>query len=431
MAEKILTRADGLNGTLTVPGDKSISHRALLFGSVAHGTTTIHGLLRSEDVLHTLGALRDLGVTIEDDGQTVTVVGQAGFHFQQPVASLQMGNSGTTTRLLMGLLAQQKFAVTLIGDASLSKRPMTRVSDPLALMGANIDVTDGHLPVTLKHSALQAIDYTLPVASAQVKSALILAGLQATGTTVIREPLATRDHTERMLAMFGRPVTREDERILVTPGELTATQVAVPADISSAAFWLVAGLIVPNSHVTLTKVGMNPTRTGIITLLKRMQATIEVTDLPVVAGGEPLADLTGVSQNLVGTTIVAADIPSVIDELPILVLAATQATGVTRISGAAELRVKETDRITAVTTELNKLGAHIEATEDGFVIHGGTPLHAENGVVVDAHGDHRIGMMLAIAAQITTGEVTLTNAQSVAVSYPNFFADLAQLRGDA
>ncbi|HEY4399808.1 MAG TPA: 3-phosphoshikimate 1-carboxyvinyltransferase [Lactobacillaceae bacterium] len=431
MAEKILTRAHGLNGTLTVPGDKSISHRALLFGSVAHGTTTIHGLLRSEDVLHTLGALRDLGVTIEDDGQTVTVVGQAGFHFQQPIAPLQMGNSGTTTRLLMGLLAQQSFEVTLIGDASLSKRPMTRVSDPLALMGANIDVTDGHLPVTLKHSALQGIDYTLPVASAQVKSALILAGLQATGTTVIREPLATRDHTERMLAMFGRPVTREDEQILVTPSELTATQVDVPADISSAAFWLVAGLIVPNSHVTLTKVGMNPTRTGIITLLKRMQATIEVTDLPVVAGGEPLADLSVVSQNLMGTMIVAADIPSVIDELPILVLAATQATGVTRISGAAELRVKETDRIAAVTTELNKLGAQIEATEDGFIIHGGTPLHAENGVVVDAHGDHRIGMMLAIAAQITTGEVTLTNAQSVAVSYPTFFADLAQLRGEA
>lgn len=429
MTEKQLTtHVAGLHGQLTMPGDKSISHRAVMLGSVAVGQTVINGILDSDDVRSTLQAMQAMGVQAQWEADQVTITGRSLTTLQAPQAPLDMGNSGTSTRLLMGLLAKQPFDISFIGDASLSQRPLGRVIKPLTAMGAQFEAQDGKLPATkLATTALKGIRYELPVASAQVKSALILAGLQAETPTTIIEPLATRDHTERMLAQFGVPLTRQGNEITIQPNtHLQGTTVEVPGDISSAAFWLVAGLIVPNSQLTLRKVGLNPTRTGIITLLNRMGATF--TKQQVHEVGEPYADLVVTTQNLQGITVTAADIPAAVDEIPMLVLAATQAQGDTLITGAGELRVKETDRIATVTSQLNKLGARIEAREDGFLVHGGTPLHVDVPTQVDSFGDHRIGMMLAIAALLTTGDtVTLANAAAVSVSYPSFFTDLERV----
>lgn len=430
MTEKQLTtQVTGLHGQIMVPGDKSISHRAVMLGSIATGETVIKGILDSDDVRSTLQAMAAMGVTTQWAADKVTITGRSLTTLQAPVAPLDMGNSGTSTRLLMGLLAKQPFVITFVGDTSLSQRPLGRVITPLTLMGAQFQTQNNKLPVTkLATATLTGIRYELPVASAQVKSALILAGLQAQTPTTIIEPLATRDHTERMLAQFGVQITRQGYEITVQPNtNLQGTTVEVPGDISSAAFWLVAGLIVPNSQLTLHKVGLNPTRTGIITLLNRMGATF-TKQHEYAAAGEPYADLIVTTQALHGTTVTAVDIPAAVDEIPMLVLAATQAQGDTLITGAGELRVKETDRIMTVTTQLNKLGAQIEAREDGFLVHGGTPLHVEQPTQVDSFGDHRIGMMLAIAALVTTGDtVTLANAAAVSVSYPSFFADLERV----
>lgn len=420
---------NGLHGSLTIPGDKSISHRSIMLGAVSSGTTVVDHFLLSDDCLHTIGAFRQLGVQIEVAGDRVTIQGKGGFqNFTQPKVALDMGNSGTSTRLMLGLLAKQPFDIEMFGDASLSKRPLDRVIRPLAKMGAKISATDdNYLPLTLRaNQELHGIDYHLPVASAQVKSALIWAGLQSDSETQLTEKLITRDHTEKMIAQFGGHLKQQAVNITVTPqNQFESQHITVPGDISSAAFFLVAAACVPDSQITLRQVGLNQTRNGILTALEKMGAHYEVTNESATA--EPAGDLTIGYQNLQALNLGATDIPAVVDEIPLIVLAATQAQGTTVITGAEELRVKETDRIATVTEELTKMGAHITAKPDGFVVEGPTKLHTADAPL-DSHGDHRIGMMLAIANLIANGDSVLENAESIGVSYPEFFNDLDQLR---
>lgn len=430
MIKLMRAQSTGLRGTMTVPGDKSISHRALMFGAIAQGVTEIENFLVSDDVLHTMAVFRELGVTIDQHGKHVRVIGRGSEHFTQPQKALDMGNSGTSTRLLMGLLSRQPFNIHIVGDESLSRRPMKRILTPLALMGADIRLSENDtLPgVIYANSQVTGITYEMPVASAQVKSAILLAGIQAEGVTTIIEKIPSRDHTERMLRQFGGTITVKDGRVSVTKHQhLTGQHVIVPSDISSAAFFIVAGLITPNSKLTIKKVGINKTRDGVLQLLKRMGANIVMTNINV--NGEPFADITIEAQQLKGIDITEKDIPSSVDELPIIALAATQAHGDTTITGAGELRVKETDRIATVISELTKLGANIEALEDGMIIHGGTPLHVTNeSALLTSHGDHRIGMMNAIAALITTGgDVVLTGEDAISVSYPGFLENLSRV----
>ncbi|CAH1852088.1 3-phosphoshikimate 1-carboxyvinyltransferase [Convivina praedatoris] len=421
--------ASGLHGELMVPGDKSISHRALMFGAIAQGKTVVERFLASADVYHTMGVLQNLGVQIEEQGDQLIIEGRGLQHFHAPTTALDMGNSGTSTRLLMGLLAKQPFDMPFFGDESLSKRPLKRVSQPLQAMGAHFELTDGdYLPGVIQaNNQLRGIRYEMPVASAQVKSALIFAGMQAEGTTTIVSPLASRDHTERMLQKFGGRIDFDGDTIRIEKQPLLQGQhVVVPADISSAAFFIVAALITPNSNITLKGVGINPTRDGILRLLKRMGANIEMVNRH--DDEESVADLIIKYQPLHGIEITAADIPATVDELPILALAASQAQGTTTISGAQELRVKETDRIDAVVRVLSQLGVSISERPDGMVIEGGKSLVAHNQkVALSSSGDHRIAMMIAVAALITKGSVSLIDEEAMAISYPTFMADLAQL----
>ncbi|QHM55874.1 3-phosphoshikimate 1-carboxyvinyltransferase [Leuconostoc mesenteroides] len=427
-----LTKAEknGLHGEITVPGDKSISHRALMFGAIAEGKTVIDNFLMSDDVMHTMGVFRALGVEIDHTESQVKVIGKGLTNFKAPSAGLDMGNSGTSTRLLMGLLSKQPFDLNIFGDSSLSKRPLRRVADPLSMMNAQFELSnDEFLPAVIKaNTELNGITYHMPVASAQVKSAILLAGIQAEGETTIIEDLPSRDHTERMLRQFGGQIKTDNGVITVKKqSKLSGQHVLVPSDISSAAFFMVAGLITPNSEITIKKVGVNPTRDGVIKLLERMGA--EITQKPIASDGEPLADITVKAQTLHGIAITAEDIPGAVDELPILALAATQAVGDTIISGAEELRVKETDRISTVISELTKLGADIDEKPDGMVIHGGTLLHTSNGsTLLDSHGDHRIGMMNVIASLITEGDVVLTGEEAMSVSYPGFVEDVSSIK---
>ncbi|KGB50848.1 3-phosphoshikimate 1-carboxyvinyltransferase [Leuconostoc mesenteroides P45] len=427
-----LTKAEknGLHGEITVPGDKSISHRALMFGAIAEGKTVIDNFLMSDDVMHTMGVFRALGVEIDHTESQATVIGKGLTNFKAPSAGLDMGNSGTSTRLLMGLLSKQPFDLNIFGDSSLSKRPLRRVADPLSMMNAQFELSnDEFLPAVIKaNTELNGITYHMPVASAQVKSAILLAGIQAEGETTIIEDLPSRDHTERMLRQFGGQIKTDNGVITVKKqSKLSGQHVLVPSDISSAAFFMVAGIITPNSEITIKKVGVNPTRDGVIKLLERMGA--EITQKPIASDGEPLADITVKAQTLHGIAITAEDIPGAVDELPILALAATQAVGDTIISGAEELRVKETDRISTVISELTKLGADIDEKPDGMVIHGGTLLHTSNGsTLLDSHGDHRIGMMNVIASLITEGDVVLTGEEAMSVSYPGFVEDVSSIK---
>lgn len=427
-----LTKAEknGLHGEITVPGDKSISHRALMFGAIAEGKTVIDNFLMSDDVMHTMGVFRALGVEIDHTESQAKVIGKGLTNFKAPSAGLDMGNSGTSTRLLMGLLSKQPFDLNIFGDSSLSKRPLRRVADPLSMMNAQFELSnDEFLPAVIKaNTELNGITYHMPVASAQVKSAILLAGIQAEGETTIIEDLPSRDHTERMLRQFGGQIKTDNGVITVKKqSKLSGQHVLVPSDISSAAFFMVAGLITPNSEITIKKVGVNPTRDGVIKLLERMGA--EITQKPIASDGEPLADITVKAQTLYGIAITAEDIPGAVDELPILALAATQAVGDTIISGAEELRVKETDRISTVISELTKLGADIDEKPDGMVIHGGTLLHTSNGsTLLDSHGDHRIGMMNVIASLITEGDVVLTGEEAMSVSYPGFVEDVSSIK---
>lgn len=424
---KLQTNAKALSGRIRVPGDKSISHRSIMFGSLANGVTRVRDILRGEDVLSTMQVFRDLGIQIEDDGDVVTIHGVGFDGLQAPKNKLDMGNSGTSIRLISGVLAGQDFEVEMFGDDSLSKRPMDRVTLPLSQMGATISGhTDRHLPPLTLHGtkALKPIHYQLPVASAQVKSALIFAALQADGESVIIEKEKTRNHTEDMIVQFGGEIAVEGKEIRIRGGqEFTGQEVVVPGDISSAAFWLVAGLIVPNSKVVLENVGINETRTGIIDVIKAMGGKITLSEVNPVAKS---ATITVETSDLHGTEIAGDIIPRLIDELPIITLLATQAEGETVICDAEELKVKETDRIQVVADALNAMGAAITPTEDGMVIKGKTALH---GATINTFGDHRIGMMTAIAALLVTdGEVILERAEAINTSYPDFFTHMEALR---
>ena len=426
---KLRTNAKGLKGTLRVPGDKSISHRSIIFGSLAKGVTKVHNILRGEDVLSTIQAFREMGVKIEDKGNLVEIKGCGFDGLQAPKNPLNMGNSGTSIRLISGVLAGCNFGVQMIGDDSLSKRPMDRIALPLRQMGVNISgQTSRELPPLVVHgtSDLQPIRYPLPMASAQVKSALIFAALQAKGESVIIEKEITRNHTEDMLLQFGGELKVNGKEIRVQGNqELKAQEVFVPGDISSAAFWLVAGLIIPNSKLILTNVGVNETRTGILDVIQAMGGRLLLSEVDDVTKS---ATIMVESSELHGTEIGGELIPRLIDELPIIALLATQAKGQTVIRNAEELKVKETDRIQVVADVLTSMGARIKPTADGMIIQGKTPL---NGASVNTNGDHRIGMMAAIAALLVEdGTVELTRAESINTSYPDFFTHLEDLLDD-
>ncbi len=408
-----------LAGRLRVPGDKSISHRSIMLGSLAAGVSRISGFLEGEDSLATLAAFRTMGVQIEGPERGDVVVHGVGLHgLQMPHTELYLGNSGTSMRLMAGLLAGQAFTITLTGDKSLSTRPMKRVVDPLTGMGARIETTtQGTAPLVIHGgSPLHGIDYALPVASAQVKSSLLLAGLYANGTTCVTEPAPTRDHTERMLNGMGYPLQRKDGRVCLQGGHaLHAIDIDIPADISSAAFFLVGASIAGGSDLLLEHVGMNPTRTGVIDILRRMGAAIEVLNERDV-GGEPVADLRVRSAPLRGIDIPAALVPLAIDEFPVLFVAAACAEGRTVLTGAEELRVKESDRIQVMADGLAALGVQAQATPDGMIIEGG-PMH---GGSVDSHGDHRIAMAFAMAALCAHGAIEIHDCANVNTSFPGF-----------
>ena len=423
---KLRTNSKGLRGVIRVPGDKSISHRSIIFGSLATGETKVYDILRGEDVLSTIQVFRDLGVSIQDDGDVIRIQGVGFQGLKAPTSPLDMGNSGTSIRLISGVLAGQDFSVTMVGDDSLSKRPMDRVAIPLRQMGVEIaghgerDCPPLHEKGTQQ---LQPIYYHLPVASAQVKSALIFAALQAEGKSTIIEKEKTRDHTEDMIRQFGGEIQVDGKTIHIQGGqEFKGQTVIIPGDISSAAFWLVAGLILPDSVIKIENVGINQTRTGILDVIQEMggDLTIEDRDEKAIS-----ASLTVKTSSLKGIRIDGELIPRLIDELPIIALLATQATGQTVIADAEELRVKETDRIQVVADSLNAMGANVVPTEDGMIITGPTPLH---GADLETFGDHRIGMMVAIAALLVRdGNVVLDRAEAINTSYPSFFEDLETL----
>ncbi|WP_078380188.1 3-phosphoshikimate 1-carboxyvinyltransferase [Sutcliffiella halmapala] len=426
---KLSYKKSRLNGAINIPGDKSISHRAVMFGSMARGKTTVENFLPGEDCLSTISCFEKLGVQIERSETAVTVYGKGFEGLKESSDILNVGNSGTTARLMMGILSGLPFHSVLIGDESIAKRPMKRVTGPLRDMGARIQGNqDGNFtPISIQGGDLSGINYASPVASAQVKSAILLAGLQAKGSTTVQEPFKSRDHTERMLRAFGVDIEIDGCNVKLEGGQsLTADlHIVVPGDISSAAFFLVAGAIVPDSKVTLKRVGLNPTRTGILEVLKEMGASLTYTNV-VEDGPEPYADITVVASSLKAVEVSGEIIPRLIDEIPIIALMATQAEGTTVIKDAQELKVKETNRIDTVVNELKKLGAKITATDDGMIIEGKTKL---TGGQLDSYGDHRIGMMGAIASLIAEDETILVNDEAINVSYPNFFEHLESLLG--
>ncbi|MCH5213038.1 MAG: 3-phosphoshikimate 1-carboxyvinyltransferase [Oscillospiraceae bacterium] len=415
----------GVRGEITVPGDKSISHRAVMLGALADGVTHISGFLKGADCLSTIDCFRAMGIDIEVDGDNVTVHGKGLYGLEKPEKMLYTGNSGTTTRLLCGILAGQPFDTDITGDASICKRPMGRVTKPLALMGAEIE--NEYCPLHIHGKKLHGMEYNMTVASAQVKTALILAGLYAEGDTIIHEIEKSRDHTELMLSAMGADLTVDGLTIKVCKTEkLTPQDVLVPGDISSAAFFLVLGAIMPDSEILIKNVGVNPTRTGIIDVLNDMGADMELIN-ERTAAGEPVADIIIRSSKLHGTEIGGAIIPRLIDELPVIATAAVFAEGTTVIRDAQELKVKETNRIRAVVDEFTKCGIDIEETDDGMIIHGGKPIHGADFVT---YGDHRMAMSLAILAQLAEGASTLNDSKCVEVSYPTFFDDFYGLENN-
>ena len=409
-------------GQIKVPGDKSISHRAVMLGSLANGVTEISGFLKGADCLSTIDCFRKMAIDIDINGENVTVHGNGLRGLKKPDEMLYTGNSGTTTRLLCGILAGQNFDTSITGDASIQKRPMGRVVKPLSMMGAKIE--NEYCPLYITGTKLHGIDYKMPVASAQVKTAIILAGLYADGETVIHEIEKSRDHTELMLSAMGADLTVDNLDITVKPtNDLTAVNVDVPGDISSAAFFLVLGAIMPNSQITVTNVGINPTRTGIIDVLKDMGADITLENVHTSAG-ETVANITVRSSSLKGTTVGGDIIPRLIDELPIIAVAAVFADGQTVIKDAQELKVKETNRIRAVVDEFNKCGIDITETDDGMIINGGKSIH---GADFKTYGDHRMAMSLTVLAQLADSESTLDDSDCACVSYPTFFDDFYKL----
>jgi 3-phosphoshikimate 1-carboxyvinyltransferase len=415
-----------LVGHIAVPGDKSISHRAVLIAALCEGETRISGFGRSADTEATIAAGRALGVdVVEEDVDTLRVAGVGTHGLRQPSGQIDCGNAGTLMRLLAGVLAGQEGRFELVGDASLSGRPMERVAEPLRRMGGAVETMDGHAPLVVVGSPLRAIDYELPVASAQVKSAVLLAGIQAEGRTTVVEPISTRDHTERLLERAGADVTRRPSSVSVErAATLQLGDLDIPGDISSAAPFLVAAAIVPGSAVTVHGVGLNPRRTGLLDVLERMGARVSIYNRRLI-GGEPAGDVELRASDLVGATLTAAEVPGLIDELPLFAVAACHARGETVVRGAAELRAKESDRIEAVAEELKRIGGHIRATPDGFRIKG-VPARLRGGIV-DARGDHRLAMLGAVAGVASREGVELRGADAVGTSFPGFFEVLAQV----
>ena len=412
--------ATALRGHISVPGDKSISHRAVFVGAIGEGELRIEGFGRSADTESTLAAVRALGVTVhEDDVDTVRVEGAGLRGLRQPAAPLDCGNSGTTLRLLAGILAGQAGRFELTGDDSLRRRPVGRVAEPLSQMGAKVETEDGRPPLVVEGGELEGILYELPIASAQVKSCVLHAGLYALGRTTVVEPVPTRDHTERLLAAAGGPVTSRPGRVSVGPAEhLALAELSVPGDFSAAAPFIVAATLLPGSELTIHDVGLNPTRTGLLDVLERMGARL-TTFHRQRSGGEPVGDVEVHSAELTATSVRADEIPRLVDELPLFALAAACARGESRVEGARELRVKETDRIETVTTALRSLGVRITPRDDGFRVRG-VPTRPRGGAV-DSQGDHRIAVLGAVAGLLSSTGVDLEGAEAVAVSFPGFF----------
>ena len=425
--ELVLEKVNKLKGNIFVPGDKSISHRSLILGSIAQGETRISNFLNSLDCLKTLECVQALGAEIElCKDNSVKIKGKGLYGLKEPKDILDVGNSGTTIRLLTGLLSGQNFCSVLNGDNSIRKRPMKRVVQPLRLMGADIwGRKDGQFaPLSIRGNKLNPLHYTLPVASAQVKSALLFAGLCATGETVIRESLSTRDHTERMLEIMQADIKISPPEIKIKGGtELRSTDIFIPGDISSAAYFIAAASILRDSQIIIKQVGVNPTRTGIIEILKKMGAKIDILNYQIKSN-EPQADLMIEYSKLEGVEIKKENVPFLIDELPLIAVVATQAQGKTVVSGARELRVKETDRINAIVSELKKMGADIEEEEDGFTVNGPTRLQ---GAACESYNDHRIAMSLAVAALLAEGKTVIRNSECIDISFPGFEKTLQNL----
>jgi 3-phosphoshikimate 1-carboxyvinyltransferase len=421
-------KASTLQGELTLPGDKSISHRAIIFSALSSGKCEIRNLCSGEDAFRTLEIFRQMGIEAEAGGpDTLTIAGKGLHGLQEPTTVLSTGNSGTTTRLMAGLLSPQRFFAVLSGDASLNRRPMKRVVGPLRQMGACITGrSDGNFaPLAIAGSRLHGIDCTLPVASAQIKSCLMLAGLYADGTTTITEPTLSRDHTELMLEHLGVPISRKSATVSVTAAaDIRSERYDIPGDISSAAFFMVAALLVPGSEILLKHIGVNPTRTGIIDILQAMGGTIELQNVRTVCG-EPVADIFVRSSRLKGITINGALIPRAIDEIPVVAVAAACAEGATVIADAAELRVKESDRIATTTGELRKCGVTVQEQEDGMIITGTEHLA---GACCQSHGDHRIAMSFAVAGLVAQSEMIIEDCDCINTSFPEFMTKLRQLQ---
>ncbi|MDR3306457.1 MAG: 3-phosphoshikimate 1-carboxyvinyltransferase [Endomicrobium sp.] len=424
-----LKKVKAISGAVEVPADKSITHRAVMLSSIAEGDSVVRNYLPSDDCNRTIEAFRQMGAEIKIDNDNLRIKG-AGLNLKKPQDckyNIYAGNSGTTARLISGILAGQNFETIITGDESLSKRPMGRIIEPLSKMGAEITSNKGFLPLTIKcKSSLKAVSYECDKSTAQVKSAVLFAGLYADGATTYAEPVKSRDHSERMLKAFGADVRVNGNFVTIYPAQKLAPQdVTVPGDISSAAFFIAAALIVPDSNLTIKNVGVNPTRDGLIEVLKRMGADISLMN-PREISNEPICDIEVRYSKLKAVNVDASIVPRMVDEIPIFVLIATQAEGITRISGAGELKVKETDRIFAVASQFKKLGAQVEALDDGFIINGnaGVPL---NGNLLDSFEDHRIAMTLSIASLIADGETIIKDSNCVAISFPNFYEVLKNI----
>lgn len=420
-----IPKLNKLHGKLTIPGDKSISHRAVMFGALAQGTTRITHFLEGADCLSTISCFQAMGIHIQKNKDEVLVEGKGLHGLQAPLDILDVGNSGTTTRLISGILAGQDFTSRLTGDASICQRPMGRIITPLSMMGAQITSQNqnGCAPLTIQGGHLHGIHYQSPVASAQVKSCVLLAGMYADAPTSVTEPVLSRNHTELMLNYFGAQVTSKGTTAAILPQpDLKARDITVPGDISSAAYFIAAGLLVPGSEILLCNVGINPTRDGLLRVCQAMGG--DITLLNVRNDGEPTADLLIRSSSLHGTEIKGEIIPTLIDEIPMIAVMAAFAEGTTVIRDAAELKVKESDRIQVMTDNLTRMGADVEALPDGMIIHGGKPLH---GATIDSHKDHRIAMSFAVAGGICEGSLIITDGECVNISYPEFYTDLYSL----
>ncbi|SDB08681.1 3-phosphoshikimate 1-carboxyvinyltransferase [Pseudobutyrivibrio sp. YE44] len=421
-----ITKVKSLKGEITVPGDKSISHRGVMFGAISEGTTELTGFLDGADCRSTIDCFKAMGIDISQEADHVIIHGKGLHGLSAPKEMLDVGNSGTTTRLISGILAGQSFISSLNGDASIQKRPMGRIITPLTQMGAHIrSIKDnGCAPLEIGGAPLKAIHYDSPVASAQVKSCVLLAGLYADGVTSVTEPVVSRNHTELMLSGFGADIKSEGLTASIVGGpKLVGQKIAVPGDISSAAYFIVAGLICPNSDLLIKNVNTNPTRAGIIKIAQDMGGNIELLNERIVSG-EPVADIHVTTSDLHGCEVSGEIIPALIDEIPVIAVMAACASGTTVIKDAAELKVKESDRIATVTENLKAMGCDITPTEDGMIINGGKPLH---GTTVNTHLDHRIAMSFAIAALIAEGETTFDNEECCSISYPTFFETLNQI----